>query len=252
MKKSISIIILLILLITSTTIFAANVPVTGIQVEKNTITIEIGQTEKIVATVLPNNATNKGITWTSSNAGIATVNSNGEVKGISAGVITVRGVTSDGGYSVTVTVRVSGTSTITSDKYLILKKENSLNEEINYITRIAEETSINDFKNNVSTYANMQFYDLGNKEMGDLDYVFSGTRLRLSDNSEYTLVVSGDVNSDGKVSVVDLSRLKMRIVGITTLDDYQAEAADVNYDGNISVTDLSNLKMYLVGLKENF
>lgn len=252
MKKSISIIFSIVLLINSTIIFAANVSVSGIQVDKNSMTIEIGQTEKIVATILPNNATNKNISWTSSNTRIATVNSNGEVKGISAGVVTVRGVTVDGGYSVNITVRVSDTVTITSDKYSIIKKSNSLNEEINYITKIAEETSINDFKKNITAYSNLEFYNLANKQMGDLDYVFSGTRVRLIDNSEYILVVSGDVNSDGKVSLVDLSRLKMRIVGISTLDDYQAEAADVNYDGKISITDLSNLKMYLVGLKENF
>lgn len=252
MKKSICIIILIILLINSTIIFAANVPVTGIQVQNNNITIEIGQTATIVTTILPDNATNKNVTWTSSNTRIATVTPKGEIKGISAGVTTMRGVTADGGYTVNVTVRVSGTSTITSEKYSIMKKPNSLNEEINYITKIAEETSISDFKKNITTYANMEFYDLGNKQMGDLDYVFSGTRVRLSDNSEYTLVVTGDVNSDGKISVVDLSRLKLRIIGVTTLDDYQTEGADVNYDGKLSITDLSNLKMYLVGLKENF
>ena len=44
MKKVVSIIILMILLINTTIIFAANVPVTGIQVQNNNITIEIGQT----------------------------------------------------------------------------------------------------------------------------------------------------------------------------------------------------------------
>ena len=61
----------------------------------------------------------------------------------------------------------------------------------------------------------------------------------------------GDANSDGRVSTVDIARSELRIIGLTTLDDYQAEAVDVNYDGRISVTDLSNLKMYLVGLKES-
>ena len=47
---------------------------------------------------------------------------------------------------------------------------------------------------------------------------------------------------------IDLSRLKIKLVGLSTLDDYQMEAADVNFDGKVSLTDLSNLKMYLVGL----
>ena len=251
MKKVVSIIILMILLINTTIIFAANVPVTGIQVQNNNITIEIGQTAVIVVTILPDNATNKNVTWTSANTRIATVSSKGEVKGVSAGVTTVKGVTVDGGRSVTVTVRVSGTSTITSEVYSIVKKPNSINEEINYITKIPEETNVSDFKKNITAYVNMEFYSLGNDLLADLDYVTSGTRVRLSDGSEYTLVVMGDANSDGRVSAVDISRLKLRIIGLTTLDDYQAEAVDVNYDGRISVTDLSNLKMYLVGLKES-
>jgi len=98
----------------------------------------------------------------------------------------------------------------------------------------------------------MNFYSLSNQQLGDLDYICSGTKLKLSDNSEYTLIVSGDISADGNISVLDISRLKIKLVGLSTLDDFQMEAADVNFDGKVSLTDLSNLKMYLVGLKENF
>lgn len=254
MKNRISVIgiIVIIILIFSTTIFAENVAVTGVQVEKNYITLEMGQTEKIIVNFSPSNATNKNINWTSSNNNVATVNASGEVKGVSGGIATIKGITIDGGYTVDVTVNVSGESSVTSEKYSIVKKENSLKEEVRYITKIDPKTSIDNFKSNIFTYANMEFYNLANEQMGSLDYVFSGVRLKLSDNSEYILIVTGDTNSNGDISVVDLSRLKIKLVGLSTLDDYQMEAADVNFDGKVSLTDLSNLKMYLVGLKEGF
>jgi len=252
MKKIVSVISIILILIISTVVFAANVSVTGIQVEKTNITIEMGQTEKIITTISPNNATNKTVKWSSSNNNIATVNSNGEIKGISGGVATIKGTTVDGGYTVSITVSVAGQSSLTSEKYNIVKKENSLNEEVRYINKIDKRTSVSTFKSNVTTYATMNFYSLSNQQLGDLDYICSGTKLKLSDNSEYTLIVSGDISADGNISVLDISRLKIKLVGLSTLDDFQMEAADVNFDGKVSLTDLSNLKMYLVGLKENF
>jgi len=252
MKKRIVIISLIVMLIISTCSFAANVSVTGIQVEKTNITIEMGQTEKIGVTISPENATNKTVNWSSSNNNIATVNSNGEIKGISGGVATIKGTTVDGGYTVSITVSVSGQSSITTEKYSIVKRLDSLNEEVKYITKIEKKTNVEAFRNNISTYANMEFYSLANERLGNLDYVYSGAKLKLSDNSEYTLIVTGDVNSDGNISVVDLSRLKIRMVGLSTLDDYQTVAADVNSDDKLTLTDLSILKMYLVGLKESF
>lgn len=249
MKKVISIISLIVIVIISTTIYAANIPVTGIKVDSNNITIEIGQTEKIKVTFSPGNATNKNINWSSSNYNIVSINSSGEIKGISAGVATVKGITVDGGYTVTITVSVSGQSSITTEKYSVVKKANSLNEEVKYINKIDKKTTVNQFTQNVTTYTSMDFYNLANEKMGNLDYIVSGTKLKLGDGSEYILVVSGDVNSDGNVSIVDLSRLKLNIVGLCTLDDGQMEGADINFDGKVSITDLAALKLNIVGLK---
>lgn len=245
-------IIIIILLMCGTTIFAANVSVTGAQVSKNYITLEMGQTEKIVVNFSPANATNQNISWSSSNSYIASVNANGEVKGVSSGIATIKGITIDGGYVVSVTVNVSGQSSITSEKYTIEKKQNSLGEDVNYITRIDKKTTVNDFKNNIKTYGSTEFYNMANEKIQNSDDVFTGAKLKLSDNSEYILVVTGDTNSNGNISVVDLSILKLKIVGLSTLDDCQMEAADVNFDGRVSLTDLSVLKMYLVGLKTEF
>ena len=88
------------------------VPATEICLDKTSITLSVGKAEAITATILPENATNQTVTWTSSNTSVAKVNANGTVKGISAGTAiitaTVDGVTAE--CSVTVTVPVESVS----------------------------------------------------------------------------------------------------------------------------------------------
>jgi len=83
-----------------------DIPVTGITLNNETLTLGVGDTETLVATVKPNNATNKTVTWTSSNLAIATVMPNGLVTALSKGVATIVVTTVDGNFSASCTVRV--------------------------------------------------------------------------------------------------------------------------------------------------
>lgn len=67
-------------------------PVTGVTLDKNTLTLEIGGTATLIATVAPENATDKSVTWESDKTNIATVDSTGKVTAISDGtaIITVK------------------------------------------------------------------------------------------------------------------------------------------------------------------
>lgn len=64
------------------------VDVTSITLNKSSLTLYIGDTSTLVATVSPSNATNKKVTWSSSNGSIASV-SNGKITARSAGVVTI-------------------------------------------------------------------------------------------------------------------------------------------------------------------
>lgn len=69
--------------------------------------VKVGKTLKLSATVTPDNATEKGVTWKSSNKNIATVTSNGVVKGIKAGTVKITATAKDGsGKSASVTIKV--------------------------------------------------------------------------------------------------------------------------------------------------
>jgi uncharacterized repeat protein (TIGR02543 family) len=70
------------------TTVAAAVPVSGVSVDK-TASVNVGESTTLTATVSPDNATNKNVTWASSDESIATVDKNGVVTGVAAGVATI-------------------------------------------------------------------------------------------------------------------------------------------------------------------
>ncbi len=76
------------------------VPVTGITVNPTTATLFVGGSTSITPTVSPSNATNKSVTWTSSNTGVATV-SNEVVTAIKGGTVTITVRTVDGNKTAT-------------------------------------------------------------------------------------------------------------------------------------------------------
>ena len=79
----------------ASTVVPTTINPTGITLSKTSTTIKVGANETITATVLPSNATNKTVTWTTSNASIATV-SGGKITGVKAGTATITAKTSKG------------------------------------------------------------------------------------------------------------------------------------------------------------
>ena len=105
-------------------------PVTSIELNKNATTIEKGSTETLTATVLPNNASEKGIIWTTSNTSIATV-SNGTITAVSPGTVTVIATSADNNSitaSCVITIPEHLITSITLDKSNVsMVKGNSTN-----------------------------------------------------------------------------------------------------------------------------
>jgi len=85
------------------------VPVTGVSLNKTSLSLAVGGSATLTATVAPDNATNKAVTWTSSDATKATV-ANGVVRAVSAGSATITVKTADGGKTATCTVTVNSPS----------------------------------------------------------------------------------------------------------------------------------------------
>ena len=82
------------------------VNVNGVKLDKTSQTLNVGKTASLKATVSPSNATNKKVTWSSSNTAVASVNSSGVVTAKKAGTATITAKTADGGKTAKCTVTV--------------------------------------------------------------------------------------------------------------------------------------------------
>lgn len=136
---------------TSTPITDTKIAVTGISLNQSKATIAIEKSTKLTANVSPGNASNTKVTWTSSDATIATVDEKGNVTGKKAGTTTITARTEDAGKTATCTVTVTNseikvTGIQLNEKSLTLKlkeskklqatisPENATNKNMNWST----------------------------------------------------------------------------------------------------------------------
>ena len=86
----------------------ASVPVTGVKLNKDSLTLQERGSDTLTATVEPADATNQDVTWKSSDTSIATVSADGTVTAISAGTATITATAKDGsGVSASCTLTVT-------------------------------------------------------------------------------------------------------------------------------------------------
>lgn len=80
------------------------VPVTGVKLNKSTLSMQVGDSQKLTSTVQPSNATNQAVIWLASNDNITVSNGTVTAKSTGRAVVTVQ--TDDGGYTATCDVTI--------------------------------------------------------------------------------------------------------------------------------------------------
>ena len=84
-----------------------SVAVTEVRLDKSATTLVEGDTEELMATVMPEDATDKGIEWKSSDESVATVSQTGLVTALKEGSSAITVITNDGGFKATCDVTVN-------------------------------------------------------------------------------------------------------------------------------------------------
>lgn len=81
--------------------------VNGVRLNMTNVSLTKGKTKTLVPTILPSNAANKSVTWTSSNTKVAKVDSNGKVTAVGTGTANIIAKTTDGNKTASCTVKVT-------------------------------------------------------------------------------------------------------------------------------------------------
>ncbi len=110
------------------TVYDTFIPVTDVTLDKIALTVTKGENGFLTATVLPADATNKSVIWSSDNPDVATVDDVGKITALDVGTATITVKTEDGGKTATclVTVRIPVTGVTLDKTVLIIKKGESI------------------------------------------------------------------------------------------------------------------------------
>ena len=100
------------------------VQATSVTLNETAAELTAGETLQLTATVLPENATDRTVTWTSSDPAVATVDATGLVTAVAAGTATITATTSDGSAlaaTCQVTVEASAANQLMVENYTVLR-----------------------------------------------------------------------------------------------------------------------------------
>ena len=109
----------------------APVAVTGVALNKTSTTLKFGGSETLVATVSPDDADDKSLTWSSDNENVVTVDENGALTTVDVGSATIKVTTVDGNYEATCDVTVTESALSVTNKINALPdaKDVTLNDK---------------------------------------------------------------------------------------------------------------------------
>lgn len=120
----------------------------------------------------------------------------------------------------------------------------------NFISGISVKTTVKELKESVNETGYVRVVKDG-KVVEDNTSLATGMKIQLMNGTEVlkevTVVVTGDTNGDGNISVTDMISVKAHILKKSTLTDAYGEAGDTNGDGSISITDFIQIKAHILG-----
>lgn len=157
--------------------------------------------------------------------------------GVKTVTVTYQGKTAT--FEVTVKSRVP--SSITSSTYSISG---------GFISKIGAGTTVSQLLNGINEKAYCKVYK-GNSEVSGNTLIGTGMTIKLLDGSTVkqtlTIVVTGDTNGDGGITITDMLAVKSHLLKKSTLSGAAAKAADTSGDKAISITDFIQIKAHILG-----
>ncbi|NBG88894.1 SpoIID/LytB domain-containing protein [Isachenkonia alkalipeptolytica] len=134
---------------------------------------------------------------------------------------------------------------IISDRYKIEEKT---------ITKIPPKTSVENFFNEVTIKeGSLKLFNAkGEEKTSGSMATGDGVKVLNDDGEEvltdYRVIILGDINGDGDITIIDLLRLQRYLLGLTDLEGSPLKASDVTRSGDVGILDLLRLQRHLLGM----
>lgn len=170
------------------------IPVSDIEISDHKDEVEVGNTLNLTATVLPSTATDSTVMFRSSDMNIATVNSSGEVKGISKGSVTIYVSAGSITKEVNLTVKVKTTVIKINKDYLVLKQGEAFKLSVSVSPAEAEQGI--SFKSTDSSVASVS-------NGGVVTAKSTGTATIIVSNGDLSNAVSVIVNKNSDTDIIN-------------------------------------------------
>ena len=162
-----------------------------------------------------------------------------EVKNFKSGTT----LTEEGFYTLTA-IDKAGNKTQISFQIMENNNQNYIIQD-NIIKNISEQTIKSDFDNKLKLGITYKI-TRNEKEITSTDNIATGDILTTSAGDKYTLIVTGDLNKDGKLNLKDLVKMRKYFLDGNNLDENEILAADCNFDGKINLKDLVKMRLMLL------
>ncbi len=229
--------------------FVVKVPAQSISLDVNNLQLIKGSNMKLNAYVLPPDASNKELIWSSEDQNIATVTQNGEITAISEGETVINVKLNDEDITEECRVKVID---ISDNFYFNLDESITLNgDEISSITS----NNVAKFKELVDTNLKMEFYDSKGNLLDDDSMIGTGYRLCLRDDDgneiyNYYFIIYGDVNGDSLINSLDVLVLQKYILEMKNLDELYLKAGNISKNGELpSSLDVLKIQKHILEIK---
>ena len=233
--------------------------VTGIELNVENITLQEGESYQILANIEPDDANNKNIKYISNNNDIASVNDTGQIIAIKTGSTNIK-VYSEEDENINKIITINVIEKISEED---LSFGPNIRVEGNEITGVdQDDRTVEKLLENiiVSDKYIIKIIDKNGKNLQGQDLVGTGSKVQIFVNNpldtqevlicEYSIIVYGDIDGNGKINSVDLLKLQRHILGIEEIDFVAQKAGNINKNGkNPTSLDLLLIQRHILGLK---
>lgn len=220
---------------------------------KNELNLLLGKKASIDYIITPDNIENKNVMWSSSDETIVTVSNNGEVTALKEGTVDITATMEEEGKQASIKVNVHK---LADEQKIDL---GALNVNNNQLSKIGEKVSVTEFKKKITVSDNLDIIvkDKKGNLLEEKAYITTNTQVQIIDKQskqvlqEYTCIIYGDVNCDGKISALDYTLIKNDIMDVQKIVDVNAQiAANVNGDSKISSLDYTLIKNHIMDVQK--